>query len=157
MPRAKTRRRMRPNEREALAAGLTGRWSEGDTAESMAIHLGTSKRRVVEALQIPFGEIRPLVRNRATERAILDATGYSQTFVAYAMRTFKALEQDQLTQRIRNRPIPYEEATRGPSGPRVRLRSGGPKRKRPPQPKRQHDVSDAEKAGLSLDTFLKME
>ena len=84
MPRSK-KRRMRRNERLGMVGGLVHRWGPNDTKSTMAERFDTTERRILEALREPFGQIRPLVRDRATIKSIVDRTGMPHDFVAYAV------------------------------------------------------------------------
>ena len=156
MPRAKTRRMMRPNEREALAVGLTRRWTEGDNASTMADRFGTTKRRVAEALQESFREVQRLERKHGADcKKIAAESGLPEVFVAYAMNANAARSRDIRARQKRNRPNPYELATGSDDGVRRRAQ-GGPRKKRTPRPKTQIK-SEVEKLARSLDDFLRLE
>ncbi len=131
MPRAKNRP-MRATERAALAAGLLRRWGPHDTAGTMADRFDTSKRRVVEALEEPFDQVRALVRNGATPGVIADETGFPHEFVAYAVRVIRG--RGAQARRMKT-PTSYEIAADGGSRSKSTTGArGGPRPKRAPRP-----------------------
>lgn len=147
MPRSKDRP-LRPNERAALELGLVRHWESGDTAATMAAKFDTSKRRVVEALEVPFAQVRALERKGAGADVIAQEMSLPPGFVAYVLRSIQARATKMREQH--QPPSSYDvghshvEAVRPPSprgGPRPRRKSR-PRQATSTAPKNDHDLDD---------------